>query len=108
MKYQAYELVSLFLRVDEREEFLKEMKIQRENRTISAMQFLFSEWDVSDIETMLMSAFTFSESVKGSNYWWSIVNRAVKERDVVANILLLDKEIFTGNYASEDREEEML
>lgn len=108
MRYQAHELITFFLREDEREDFLKELEIQREHRSISARQFLFTEWEVENIETMLMSAFVFADSLKGSNYWWSIVNRAIQERDSVTNMLLIDREKFTAKYANEGREEERL
>ena len=96
MRYQVHELITFFLREDEREELRKELDIQREHRIISARQFLFTEWEVEDIETMLMSAFVFADSVKGSNYWWSIVHRANSERDSVTNMLLIDRERFAA------------
>ena len=108
MRYQVHELITFFLREDEREEFRKELDIQREHHTISARKFLFTEWGVWDIETMMMSAFVFADSVKGSNYWWSIVNRAISERDSVTNMLLIDRERFAAKYANESREEDEL
>lgn len=102
--YTVLDLLNMFLWQDEREEFVREFARQRKD--VDLPTWMSQQTGGLDAMPMVVyAAFTFSESLQGEDYWYTICDRIAGERERVKHSLLIDPHKFESKYKDEGKEE---